>query len=157
MTGQKVSKLARFWAHRSSTYRSSTWCDFCKTYGLGPLSNGRTVNFWYDTIRYDMIDGTVSSSRRHGLYVHPQAIWHIRLLFRLQGPNSKNVRSLSLARQLATHYRMTFAKSQTLITFRWHLKFYFSIIIITYRPRLRFYVVPVRYELCEVCNTLLDS
>ena len=45
-------------------------------------------------------------------YAHPQTICHV--LFRsIQGQSSENVRSLSLARQLATHYRMTFAKSQT--------------------------------------------
>jgi len=46
-------------------------------------------------------------------YAHPQTICH----YTVPPTRTKleNVRSLSLARELGTHYRMTFAKSQKLI------------------------------------------
>ena len=79
------------------------------------------------------------------------------ILFRLQGRGSKTVRSLSLAQQLATHYRVTFAKSQALI--RLSTIYFLYVLIITLYKGLAnpvwFYVV--RYVLCQVCNTLADS
>jgi len=44
-----------------------------------------------------------------------------RIPFRLQGPSSENVRSLSQVRQIATHYRVTFAISHTLIRLSYNI------------------------------------
>ena len=88
-------------------------------------------------------------------YVHPVIICHI--LFRRQGQSSENMRSLSLAQQLATHYRVTFAKSPALI--RLSTIYFLYVLIITLYKGLAnpvwFYVV--RYVLCQVCNRLADS
>ena len=56
----------------------------------------------------------------------------------------------SLARQLETHYRVTFAKSQTLVHFKRHLKFYSLIIIFT--PGVGYVLC---CTLCSMLYTLL--
>jgi len=62
-----------------------------------------------DASQEHIVQNTAASSRRQRLRSSTDN------LFCLQGPSLENVRSLSLAQQLATHYSTTFAKSQTLI------------------------------------------
>ena len=87
-------------------------------------------------------------------FIHGQSVMYCSAPYKVK--SSENVRSLSLARKLGTHYRMTFAKSQTLIHLSAIQNFTCLIIIFTYRPRLWFYVKSViRYRTVNIVTDVL--